>query len=166
MVEIDYCVRDLTVSHKGIFDFNELYKVMKDWFNLHKYEFYEVEYHDVLKTDEKDIRCKWVAERKVDEYTKFAIEIEIKLDNHKLVEVKKSGKKAKLSSCSLKVIITSYLKQDYQEKWEGPVKKFVRGLHDKFISKEKYSRYEDDLKEETYNIFNEIKAYLNLQKFE
>ncbi len=166
MAEINYVVRDLKLSHEGVFDLKELYKLMKGWFNLHKFDFYEKEYFDVLKTDAKDIKLKWEVERKIDDYTKFVIETDIKINDHRIVEVKKGDKKAKLSSGGLIIKFTSYLRQDYQEKWEGPVKKFVRGLYDKFIYKERYERYEEEIKEETYNIFNEVKAYLNLQKFE
>ena len=92
MAEINYVVRDLKLSHEGVFDLKELYKLMKGWFNLHKFDFYEKEYFDVLKTDAKDIKLKWEVERKIDDYTKFVIETDIKINDHRIVEVKKGDK--------------------------------------------------------------------------
>ncbi len=159
MGEIDYIILGISIEEKAIFNMGDLYKVMKKWFLNNKYDFIEKEYIDIEK---KDIAIKWVAEKKVDDYTKFAIEVRIKTKGLKSVEIK--NKKSNKGRITVKY--ESYLEKDYEDNWESnPMSKFLRSIYDKFILKSKFEGYSKELKEETYAVFNETKTYLGLHKF-
>ena len=163
MAEEDYVIRDLKLGYSGILDFNELYKLLKSWFSSHKYVLAEADYNDVFKGELKDMRIKFKADRMVDDYHKFTIEVGITIENHEVVV----NKNKKFCKGNLKLKFESYVVRDYEETWEGrPVQKFFRGLYDKFVAGEKGSELNKELKEETYEIFNEVKSFLNLYKFE
>ncbi len=159
MSEIDYIILGIKVEKKAIFNMADLYKVMKKWFLDNNYEFIEKEYIDIAKTN---LSIKWVAEKKIDDYTKFVIEVRIKTQGLKIVTVKhKKSNKGKISAK-----FESYLEKDYEDSWEtNPISKFLRSIYDKFALKSKFDQYSGQLKEETYAVFNETKAYLNLHKF-
>jgi len=159
MSEIDYVVLGIVVEEKAVFNMTDLYKVMKKWFLENNYDFIEKEYSDVEK---EDLSLKWVSERKVDDYTKFVIEVRIKTKGLKVVKVKnKKSNKGKITAK-----FESYLEKDYEDSWEtNPINKFLRSIYDKFVIRSKFEQYSKQLKDETYDVFNETKAYLNLHRF-
>jgi hypothetical protein len=164
MAERDYVVREIKISKDGVFDFDNLYKAIKEWLNFHHYDFFERNYSDMSKGDSKDIKVKFETERKIDSYMKYSIDISISVKDHRLVLAQ--DKKKKLVKGFLVIGIESVIVTDYDEKWEGkPMKKFIRGIYDKFIEGDKRIRLNNELKEETYGLYNELKAFLNLQRF-
>ena len=73
-------------------------------------------------------------------------------------------KKSNKGNVSAKFV--SYLEKDYEDSWENnPLSKFLRSVYDKFAIKSKFDQYSEQLKEDTYAVFNETKAYLDLHKF-
>lgn len=161
MAEYDYVVRDIEVKKKGEYDLKELYTTLKDWLNEHGYDIIEKEYEDLLETG-KDLRIKWKAMKKLDDYTQFVIEVTIKVKDWKEVEAEAH----KLVSGNLEIKFESYFEKDYEERWElRPLQKFMRGVFDKFVLRSKWERLEKDLKEETFQLRDLSKQFLDLIKY-
>ena len=164
MPEIDLVVKGLIISKDGTVNFDDLYKTIKSWLDLHHYRYFERNYEDITKTEAKDIKIKFECERKIDDYMKFVIELTLKISDHKFVV--SADKKKKLVEGNLTISFGSGIQTDYEGEWEDkPVKKFFRGIYDKFVEGDKRAKFNEELKEETYSIYNEIKAFLNLQRF-
>jgi hypothetical protein len=164
MAEFDLVVSDLKITKEGVFDFNELYKTVKSWLEFHKYDFFEKNYEDITKTESKNVKIKFEAERKIDDYHKFGMEITLKVGDHKIVV--SHDKKKKLVQGSLVISINAGIASDIGSEWEDkPVKKFFRGIYDKYVQSDKRMMLNNELKEDTSNLYNEIKAFLNLQRF-
>ncbi|MEK6973995.1 MAG: hypothetical protein AABW41_02045 [Nanoarchaeota archaeon] len=164
MTEVDIVVSELKITKEGVFDFDSLYKTFKDWLNLHQFDFFEKNYIDITKVESKEIKIKFESEKKIDEYLKFGLEFTIKVSDFKIVL--SADKKKKLVKGALNISISSAIQSDYAGEWEGkPFKKFMRGIYDKFIEGDKRARLNSQIKEETYSLYNEIKAFLNLQRF-
>ncbi|MBI2663693.1 hypothetical protein HYX15_04150 [Candidatus Woesearchaeota archaeon] len=161
MSEIDYVIPALRIEQKAIFNFADLYKLLKSWFDLHNYDFYEKEYIDSMKEGgEKSDSIKWEAERKVDDYTKFHIEVRLKLNDVEDVQLKDCI--ACRGVCSIK--FESFLEKDYEDRWEKNFfLKFVRAVYDHYILSTKIEKYSAELRAETYDVFNQAKAFLNLR---
>ena len=156
--------KELKISKDGVFNFEDLYRTVKDWLNLNKYEFFEKNYSEISKGDSKDIKAVFTCEKKIDDYLKSSLSISMKVNDHRIVI--SSDKKKRLVKGLLEISINSSITSDYQEQWEGkPLKKFIRGVYDKFVEGDRRSRVDKEIKEETYALFNEIKAFLNLQRF-
>ncbi len=161
MSNIDYIVSKLKLTHKGKFDLSEFYKTLNKWFDVNGYSLLEKDYKDVLKPGTKDFSIRWESMKEVDDYTKFNINLTLTgSDIEKL-----DSKKGKIQSGEIKIVFESYLETDYEEKWERPVAKFIRGIYDKFIHTSSSSKYEKGLKEQTYDIFNKAKSFLGQEKF-
>ena len=161
MSEIDYVIPALRIEQKAIFNFADLYRLLKSWFDLHRYDFYEKEYIDEMKeSGKKSDSIKWEAERKVDDYTRFHIEIRFKLNDVEDVQLK--DRIACRGVCNMK--FESFLEKDYEDRWEANFFiKFLRSLYDHFILRGKFQRYSEELKEETYDVFGQAKSFLNLR---
>lgn len=163
MAETDYVIPEILITKEAVINLKELYSLIKEWFVKKDYYLLEKEHHAKSGEGHKDLEIKLVGEKKVDDYTKFVIEVKIKGTNIKEVMLKK--KKSIEGAISIK--LESYLMKDYEDIWEvRPLPKFFRGLYDKFVLKSKFEIYSEELKKETYMISDEIKAFLDLHKLE
>ena len=164
MPETDYVIKEIKLVQEGVFDFKEVYNVVKGWFNLHKYDVFEKNYRETQRQDDtKEIKIEFDSEKKIDQYIKYLINVDIKINDHKIVQGPK-GKR--LVQGTLTIEIEAMLQSDFDAAWEGrPLAKFTRGLYDKFVRGDKYEEYKKELHDQGYELYNELKAYLNLHKF-
>ncbi len=162
MSETDHIVKDLILSRKAQFNLVELYKSLKYWFEVNGYVFFEKEYEDVVKGGKKSVTIKWEGTKKINDYSKIVLSVSLKIKDYEIVETKKE----KLVDCSLKVSIDGDLESDYEEKWEDrPIWKFLRAVSDRFFTEKKRNMLETMIKDDSYDIFNKTKSFLNLYKF-
>ena len=164
MSETEYVVKDLKIVHEGVFDFKEFYKLVKSWLTLRKYDLFEKEYRESQKEENiKEIKVGFAAEKVIDYYIKYLFDISLGVKDHKIV---KGPKAQNLVQGTLTFKIDAKLQTDFEASWEGkPLLKFTRGIYDKFVKGDKYAEYKKELKDQTYELYNELKAYLNLHKF-
>lgn len=161
MAEKDFVILkgDLTLAYSGTLSLEELFQTIKEWFLDRGYDFDEKGYQKTPTEKGFNYKLSLEGYKKITEYVEIHIKVSVKFNN---VE----QKKGKLATGDLKVGFECYNKMDYEDRWEGTVlKKFTRGLHDKFFGKDKFVKFEQELKEESYDLFDKIKAYLNLQKY-
>jgi len=162
MSEIDYVhppSRPLKVSQESTFDMQELYKLGRTWFNKHGYDFYEKEYLSTQKEEAKSASIKWEAERKVDDYIRFHIEVRIKFKNLREVQ----GKKKMMNTGEISFSTEAYIVRDYESNWEkGFMTKFIRGVYDTFIIRGKIDKDKQRLDRETKEFFNEVRTFLKV----
>ena len=160
MVETDYIIRELALKQTAVFDVLELYKLLKNSLKERGYTLYEREYENIKK-ELLTTKIKFEGNKKVDEYSMFAIRVKIKVDNYEDIEIKNK----KLTKGEIEFSFETVIYTDYEERFENrPIRKFLRAVYDKFIARDKYARYEQEVKEDTYAVYNELKAYLNLYK--
>ncbi len=156
MAEYDYVVSSIKVKQTAVFKLQDLYKILKKWFSDRNYHLAEAEYAD---TERKQFSIKWLADKKADDYTKFIIEVNIKGSN--LEHLEHRGKK--LQKGELEVNFASYLKSDYEHYWGNKfTRQFIRGIYDKFAQKAKMDKYHEELYEDTYAAYDEVKSFLKL----
>lgn len=161
MSEKDYVIKkgQLNLVFAGVLSINEFYTTIKEWFLNNGYDLEEKEYTKEPSDSGFKYTIEFEGTKKIDDYSQYHIKVKIKFLN--AVKEKRTLEKGKLN-----VGFISYNESDYEDKWEGPMlKKFTRGLFDKFFGKDKFVKYEEELKEETHDLFNKMKSFLNLQKF-
>ncbi len=164
MAEADWIIRgdNLVIQKKAQFNMIDLYRTLKAWFDLNGYIFHEKEYEDTIRKDKKSVAIKWAGQKYIDNYTRLVIELSITLKKYEIIETKQG----KTVEGALTIKYEAYIETDYEERWENsPFLKFTRGIFDKFIATGKRERQEKEIKDDTYDIFNRTKSYLNLQKF-
>jgi len=156
MAEIDYVVREIKLSQRAAIDIFELYKTLKNWFKNHRYSLFEREYENI-RQEVLSTKIKFEANRILDEYTRGIIRVTLSIKDYE-----ESGRAIK---GTVELSFDSSLNIDYEERYEErPLAKFFRAVYDKIIAREKFLGYEEEIKKDTYALYNEIKAFLNLHR--
>lgn len=150
------------IKQDSIFNIAELYKAMFAWFANYGYDFAEEEYNEKDVGRNKDIKFFWTAEKKIDAYIKWGIELNVMIIGLESVEIERNGLKLKTSKGSIEFKITAYLIKDYEGKWSTGIAAPFRKIYDKVVARHRYSRMEDELTTEIGKLIDEIKAFLNL----
>jgi hypothetical protein len=154
------------VTFTGIFDLDEWYRLMYELFTTFGYEVNERKYKEKMKPQGKDIEMIWDCQRKVDDYTKFYIRVEVFGLAVKRVSVQKGGVEKNADKGTLEITFKSILITDYENRWEThPVLKFMKGMYDKYLYRPTFDHWKDKIYEEMYHIQNEVKAFFNLSRF-
>ena len=165
----DTIASNLKIRQRSIFAMDELYKNMFRWFSRNNYDFQEKEYFEQIMPggDAKKLEIAWIARRKISDYIRFVIEVKFLVAGLKSTEIEQDGVKRKIDSGDVEMRFTAKLERDYDKKWESnPVTQFLRDFYDKKIVRSRMEGYEVQLHEEIYALLSEIKAFLNLYKFQ
>jgi hypothetical protein len=159
MAETDYVVHEINLSYSGILNLKEVYNLVRTWFNEKGFFVMEKENEGSENENGSNFSTKFQASKKVEEYTKYVIEIKIKAKS-----LKETSEQYNYQG-DYEVSFESYLEKDYEDKNEGkPFLKIFKGLYEKIVEKSRFNKYEEELKELTYSIYNEVKSLLNLTK--
>ena len=103
------------ITQEAIFDFSQLYKDMKAWFDKKQYRFHETAHEYSEGAAGAELGINWVGEREVDNYFKFKIEIAISGKN---IEKLQSEQGNIVYRGNIKIIIDGILIMDYKDKFK------------------------------------------------
>ncbi len=153
------------VAYKGIFDLNELYKIIYDWLVSRGFQVHESKYQSaVMDHGGKDIRFEWYADRKGTELVMVIMKLHFKLADLQQIEVEKNGEKKKLVKGYLFIRITQDCEFDFNErysynKWHQTILKFMT----EWMMQKKIETYwEDKARFKAYELANVIKESLDM----
>ena len=149
----------IKIKNDSIFSLDELYKTMYRWFENKGFQFSETEYRKHGTGDYLEIM--WSAEKVLDNYAKFTIEIAIMILGLEKVEIEIEGVKSKSNKCGVEMKIDLTLIRDYQDKLIPKIRK----LYETFIIKKRIDDYEDQALDAGNNLISEIKSFLKLHEF-
>ncbi|MBS3141694.1 hypothetical protein J4405_06155 [Candidatus Woesearchaeota archaeon] len=145
-----------TVSHTGIFDLKEVYKIMKSRFINLNYDLQEITYDNTVKEKTSAI-LKWQSWKKVDDYSQRMMKLLIKLTNDR--DVLKNKKQ--MVDGSISITIEGFIIQDYDGRWERNIAlTLMRSMYDKFIAKDKYAKYTEEIKEDANMVLDDVQSFL------
>ena len=152
------------VKQKGIFDFKEVYRILYEWLVDHGYDVNEKSYKESVGAGGlKEVEIEWDATRKVSDYFKFNLKADWHITAMTNVETEIDGIKKSMNKGDFEVKFKSVLIKDYEERWTtSPFIKFIRGIYDKYIIRERVEQYEGKLIEEMEQLVAECKAFLSL----
>jgi hypothetical protein len=154
------------LKQSSLFDLDELYKIMFRWFENAGYSFYEKLYQDIDTPTGKIIQVFWTAERKMDDYVKYVIDINFNVTGLSKVDIERGGVKTSTSKGSVEFRITATLLKDYDNKWSAtPFMKNIRKFYDQHLIRARLERLEGEIYGEVSGLIDEIKTFLALHKF-
>ncbi len=155
----DY-VADLNLEFDGVCCLDELYAHAKKFVTRHGYEYGEPIYREVQRGKKKTIFWVCNTEKKYNEYIKNHIDIFFEVRDAEEVKAKKKN----TFQCNLKVKVKCYVEKDYESRWHwNPFVFFAREVMDKFGNKNMMDRCGNEIKDESRNLINDLKAYLNVE---
>ncbi len=160
MVQKEAIVDNIKIAQDSIFAMGELYKLMFKWFEAYGYDFHEDEYNEETKQNAKNVKIYWTAEKKIDAYIKFVIEVGMFALNLSDAEIERGGLKIKSNKANIEFRISAYLSKDYDNKWKNL--HMFHYIYDKVIVQNRIDKYGGELYGEASKLIDEIKAFLNL----
>lgn len=157
-------VCDGKVKHDGIFDYKEVYRFLYTWLLDYEYFIEEKNYVEKVKPEGKEVEIHWMARRKISDYFRFILKVDWLILGMTNVEVMKDNIKVKANKGVLEIKVTAYLEKDYENRWENTAFfRFLRGVYDKFIIRNRIEAYEDKMAEELDEFVAQTKAFLALE---
>ncbi|MFH0868807.1 MAG: hypothetical protein V1839_01120 [archaeon] len=123
-------------------------------------------YKEKVKPTGKDMEIQWEANKDIDEYASFRIEMKAQLLGINEVEVQKDGAKVKMQKGEISISVSAHLITNRLEAWEAkPGLSFLQKFYEKFLYKSSIERMKAELWKTGWDFYNEAKAFLNLYRF-
>ena len=166
MAERNYVVEQLGLQYKGLFDLSGLYSMIDDYFKKQGYEKTELENSEYVTEKGKQITLIIEPYKKISDYAKLMIRVKIIFSDVIEVQVEKDGKNFDVNKGSVSLNFDGYVETDYEGRLEQkPINFFMRTLFDKFVYKIYTKKFENELGEDVRHLHDNIKSFLNLQKY-
>ena len=166
MAEKEFAVSELRLSYEGLFELEELYNHMDQWFKRHGYDKRETKDIETVTEDGKHIEIEWLPDKPINGYAYKAIKIRMIASEIKEVEIEKDGKKLKMDKGKVDFVFWGALTTDWENKWENkPVLFFIRSIYNKFLYKGYNAMWKGALKADVMNLNQSIKAFLNISRY-
>lgn len=166
----DYVGAPVTITQTMTFDMKEMYRSLKKMVAERGYEVFEPSYTEKpSKGGHKKISFFWNCEKKMEHYTKIAIEIVFSANVHD-VEVEEDEKKHLHQEGEVSVIMSAYVAKDIEDDWAMRKKtglmRLLREVYDQFAKKDKFDAYEEKLKKDVDAISYDMKTYFKVHRFD
>ncbi len=161
MAKKDVPFPTIFIKHKGYFSFSKLMQDMKQWYDENYYEFHVNKHKH--KATEEEIGC--YGERKVNDYLRYKLEIDMRVWELKEVEIVQDGKTVKKNYGRVGIHFKPSYTLDYEERFGKS--KFLQAVQDfyhKYIIKRKIEDYwEDELFMQAGDLIRVIKTALEYE---
>ena len=166
MAEYNFVLKNENVEYEGLFVVKDLYQVINKFLKDKGYDWKESKHHEYLGDESKYVELVLEPWKKISDYMKLVIRVNLKVYDMKDVLIEKEGKKLNMQKGKVVMRVDAILVTDYEGKWEEPpIKYFLRALFDKFIYKRYTNNFAAQLKEDTYELITNVKSYLNLYNY-
>lgn len=166
MAENDKIVSGKKISYQGLFSMEELFHTIEQ--KLSNMGYFKVEAantEQVLKTG-KEFDIVLTPVKNLNRYARLEFQIDITGSKIKKVEVEIDGEKNEMNKGNVSFVIDGFLITDYSNHWtNSPVYFLFKVLFDRFIYPGQFSKYEQDMKNDSVALIKEIKSFLNLGKY-
>ncbi len=151
------------IRFKGVFDINELYKIIYDWLISRGYTVNEHKYKSIaLQTGGKERSFDWNAYRKVTDFLMYWMNIHFQFQDVMDIEVVKDGKPKKMQRGLVLIRIQPGLEFDFAERMtRNKFHTTIMSFMTTWMWKKKIdSLWEDKLRFKSYELMNLIKETL------
>ncbi len=153
-----------SIRYKGVFDMNELYKIIYDWLIARGYQVHESKYKTVsLSTGGKERSFDWNAHRKGEEMVMLWINLHFQIQDAEEIEVIQNGEKKKLMKGRVYIRIQLDIEYDYSERFAHTKlgQTMINFLMNFMWSKKVETYWEDKQRFKAYELVNIIKETLD-----
>jgi len=166
MVERVVVVDKYRVIYEGLFNFFELYKMISYYFEEKGYDKREKKNIESVSENGKYIELLFQPWKKITDYARSVLQLQIIVDDMKDVYVERDGLKVKVNQGKITFVFDAYLETDYENRWEKkPGLFFIRTLFDKYFYKPFTTNLEAEIKLDFDTLVDQIKGFLNLNKY-
>jgi len=158
-----------TIAYDGLLNYRELFRILDVWLREKFYDKKEKRNEQYMTAEGMNIETEFIPWKKVTDYFKIMIKIEITGTGLKEVEVELHGKKTKMHQGKVSIKITGYLVVDYEvlgvSQWSKPVLYFLRDIFDKYVYWRITKKYIEMTLDDVDSLYNHLRAYLNMEQY-
>lgn len=166
MAEIKTLIDGKSLSYEGVFNLKELYRLIDKWFKDHGYAKQEIKNWEDVSQNEKQIILEIIPYKKVSDYARLDIRIFMIFSKLTEIDLEKDGINFKMNKGRAEFYFDAYVVTDYENKWETrPIFYFVKNVFDKWVYRIYTSSYDSEVIRDCTEIENEIRSYLNMNRF-
>lgn len=154
----------ILVRYTGLFDFEALYGAIIDWCKNEGYIWEEETYkHKVPSPKGAELEWYWIAEKEVTDYVKFKINFFPHAWDITEVEVVKDGKRKKLTSGRIEIVILGEVAFDWQKKFKGSKFNQLLGKWYFMMKRRDVEAFYDNIMYRLWNLQTIIKKFFDMQ---
>jgi hypothetical protein len=166
MAEIKTLIDGKSLSYEGVFNIKELYKIIDTWFKDRGYDKQEIKNWEDVSENEKQIVLEIIPYKKISDYARIDIRIFMIFSRLSEIEVEKDNLRFKMNKGRAEFYFDAYVVTDYENKWQTrPIFFFIKNIIEKFIYRMYTVTYDSEAIRDTTEIENEIRSFLNMQRF-
>jgi hypothetical protein len=158
--------RGQVISYRGYFNPKDLYMIIQKIFKQNSYDWSE--YKNVEQNFSDHLQIEWDLRpyKKLSDYVKVELRVDVTGTNLKLKEIEVDGVKKKLHEGNLTIMLRAFMITDYEQTWETkPFYFWLRMLADKFIFKSYTERAKGELQGVISEVREEIRSFLNMGRY-
>lgn len=167
MAETFIVIDELQIVYSGYFSYNNLMNAIRT--HLVGKGYTPIEMKNVVQITQtgRHIELEIAPARKLNSNVRALMSIVIYITKMKDKEVDVGDYKEKVNHGNIQISFASMIETDYQGTWRTKSKflSFLRTFTDKYIYRAYYKRFTDIIYQDTMDLHNEIKAFLNLNKY-
>jgi len=156
-------VENFVVKKSGILDFDGMFKAIPEWMDFYKYSPMEKSHTEKKGPTGIYIESSWKGSRKITEYVKFIITVNIFLRDLTDVAVQDDkGNQVKRQKGRVELVFNAKMQKNYKKnisEEKNSFGNFLKSIYEKYIIKDKLEKYEDKLYDETTDFIETLKSY-------
>lgn len=166
MAEIKTLIDGRSLSYEGVFNMKELYRAIDKWFRDHGYDKQEIKNWEDVSQNDKQLVIEIIPYKKVSDYARLDVRIFMIFSKLTDVDIEKDGLKISMNKGRAEFYFDAYVVTDYENKWETRATfYFIKNVFDKFVYRLYTSSYDGEVIRDCTEIENEIRSYLNMNRF-
>ncbi|HLC52249.1 MAG TPA: hypothetical protein VJI98_03340 [Candidatus Nanoarchaeia archaeon] len=168
-------VPQIRIKYKDIFDLNEFYKALREWFNdkqwvdeEDKNEHWETYYGERLAGGSREIWWWWRLFKKApdSDYLKYYIDIDVHCLGIVDTEVIVNGNKLKVNKGEIDFYMKGMIEKTYEAEFEKNwLLREVKDIFSRRIYRKNLEQRRKELYQEMYELNNFIKQWLKLKRY-
>lgn len=166
MSEYKYLIDGMRLEYEGYFDLKGLFRQIEQFFQERGYDADETKNFEEVYSTGKQITIEMYPYKKPSDYYKMEVRLFIVFKRVTEEKVELDGVMKNVNKGQIEALFDATLISDFEELWEDrPIFYFIRTLSDKYLRKNKTAMAEALLVQDTKDVIELIKAYLNMNRF-
>lgn len=166
MAELTTVARSVKISYEGLFDFADLMRTVKSFFNAHGFGWFESHHNEIVKESGKDIFIQADNRHEISDYARSRIMVHITVKNLTDVEIEKDGRKMIVNKGRVTFEFEAYVMTDYMGRFESKAwMYFYRAMMEKFLGVREMHRFRSLVRDDLDLLLKEIHGYLNTKTY-
>ncbi len=162
MTERRIVIDQLKFSYEGLFNVEELYSTIVQWFYEKGWDWQEDMNQEQVTPQGKHIRIVLSPWKNLSDFHREEMKIKIVLSNVKEVDVEFEGKTLRMHQGLIKIIFDGYLKTDRKGWWSNNIFTWwATYIFDRLLMREHFEKAVAWVESDVQDVYEKIKVYLN-----